>query len=53
MSGRSEEARERYAAVAATLATGAGEGSARSGREDDLELSVDVCIKKGFRKASG
>ena len=41
ISGRLEEAREGYAAVAATLATGAGEGS-----EDDFELSVDACITR-------
>ena len=39
--GRLEEAREGYAAVAAALATGAGEGS-----EDDFELSVDACIAR-------
>ena len=41
MSGRLEEAREEHAAVAATLATGAGEGS-----EDDFELSVDVRVAR-------
>ena len=39
--GRLEEAREGYAAVAAALATGAGEGS-----EDDFELSVDACVAR-------
>lgn len=39
MSGRLQEARERHAAVAATLTTGAGEES-----EDDFELSLDACI---------
>ena len=42
LSGRLEEAREGYAAVAATLATGAGEGG-----EDDFELSVDACLARG------
>lgn len=41
ISGRLEEAREGYAAVAATLATGAGEE-----REDDFELSVDACVAR-------
>lgn len=41
LSGRPEEARRRYAAVAATLPAGVDEG-----REDDFELSVDACVAR-------
>ena len=41
LSGRVEEARERHAALAATLPPGVGEGN-----EDDFELSVDACVAR-------
>ena len=41
ISGRLEEAREGYAAVAETLATSGGEGSG-----DDFDLSVDACVAR-------
>ena len=51
LSGRLEEARERYAAVAATLPAGVGEGNvelplAAQAWEDDFELSVDACVAR-------